>query len=92
MIKVKNGQTIVIAGLITDKIIDNTRRVPFLGDVPVLGKLFTQVSQDKTKAELVILLTPYILNDQSIEDIRKEHEERLEMTGRAFEPVPSLQR
>jgi type II secretory pathway component GspD/PulD (secretin) len=57
----------------------------------VLGKLFTQVSQDKTKAELVILLTPYILNDQSIEDIRKEHEERLEMTGRAFEPVPSLQ-
>jgi MSHA biogenesis protein MshL len=92
MIKVKNGQTIVIAGLITDKIIDNTRRVPFLGDIPVLGKLFTQVSQDKTKAELVILLTPYILNDQSIEDIRKEHEERLEMTGRAFEPVPSLQR
>jgi MSHA biogenesis protein MshL len=91
MIKVKNGQTIVIAGLITDKIIDNTRRVPFLGDVPVLGKLFTQVSQDKTKAELVILLTPYILNDQSIEDIRKEHEERLDMPGRAFERVPSLQ-
>ena len=92
MIKVKNGQTIVIAGLITDKISDITRRVPFLGDIPVLGKLFTQVSQEKKKSELVILLTPYILNDQSIEDIRKEHEERLEMTERAFEPVPSLQK
>lgn len=90
MIKVKNGQTILIAGLIKEKIIDNTRRVPVLGDIPVLGALFKRVTQDKTKAELVILLTPYILTDRSIEDIRREHEERLKNTERPFEPVPAL--
>jgi MSHA biogenesis protein MshL len=90
MIKVKNGQTIVIAGLITDKITDSTRRVPLLGDIPLLGALFRQTSQDKKKSELVILLTPYILNDQSVEDIRKEHEERMKKAGRTFEPVPVI--
>ena len=90
VIKVKNGQTIVIAGLITDKISDTTRRVPLLGDIPLLGALFRQTSQEKKKSELVILLTPYILTDQSVEDIRKEHEERLKKTGRTFEPVPVI--
>lgn len=92
LVKVRNGQTIVIAGLITDKITDNTRRVPFLGDIPVLGTLFKQTVQEKRKSELVILMTPYVLNDQSIEDIRKEHEDRLRKAGRTFEPVPAINR
>ena len=90
MIKVKNGQTILIAGLIKEKIGDTTRSVPILGDIPIIGTLFKRVTQDKTKVELVILLTPYILTDQSIEDIRREHEERLKNTERPFEPVPAL--
>lgn len=90
MAKVRNGQTIVIAGLITDKISDTTRKVPLLGDIPVLGTLFKRTSQDSKKSELVILLTPYILTDQSVEDIRKEHEERLKKAARTFEPVPAV--
>jgi MSHA biogenesis protein MshL len=90
MIKVKNGQTVLIAGLIKEKISDDTRRVPLLGDIPIIGALFKRVAQDKTKAELVILLTPYILTDKSIEDIRKEHEARLKNIERSFEPVPAL--
>jgi len=90
MVKVKNGQTIVIAGLITDKIHDSLRKVPLFGDVPVLGSLFRQSVQKKEKTELVILLTPYVLNDRSIEDIRIAHEERLRKAGRAFSPVPEL--
>ena len=90
MIKVKNGQTILIAGLIKEKIGDTTRSVPILGDIPIIGTLFKRVTQDKSKVELVILLTPYILTDQSIEDIRREHEERLKNTERPFEPVPAL--
>jgi MSHA biogenesis protein MshL len=90
MIKVRNGQTIVIAGLITDKINDNTKRVPLLGDIPYVGTLFRQTVQERTKNELVILMTPYILNDRSIEDIRKEHEERLRKAGRPFEEVPVI--
>lgn len=90
MIKVKNGQTIVIAGLITDKITESVRKIPLIGDIPLLGMLFRQTKQKKTKSELVILLTPYVLNDRSIEDIRKEHEERLKRTGRTFETVPGI--
>lgn len=90
MIKTRNGQTIVIAGLITDKITDTTRRVPLLGDLPVIGAAFKQVVQEKKKSELVILLTPYILTDQSIEEIRKEHEERFRKAGRTFEATPAL--
>jgi MSHA biogenesis protein MshL len=90
MIKVKNGQTIVIAGLITDKINDTTKKVPFLADIPYIGTLFKQVSQEKTKSEMVIFLTPFILNDQAVEEIRKEHAERLNKAERPFEPVPVL--
>lgn len=90
MIKVNNGQTIVIAGLITDKISDTTRKVPLLGDIPVLGTFFKRTSQEIKKSELVILLTPYILTDQSVEDIRKEHEERLKKIERPLEPVPAI--
>jgi MSHA biogenesis protein MshL len=90
IIKVKNGQTIVIAGLITDKISDRTRRVPLLGDIPLFGNIFRQTVQDKSKSELVIFLTPFILNDKSIEEIRKIHEDRLWNAGRDFEPAPSV--
>jgi MSHA biogenesis protein MshL len=90
MIKTRNGQTIVIAGLITDKINDTIKKVPWLGDIPVLGHVFKQTVQENKKSELVILMTPFVLNDQSIEDVRKEHEERLRKAGRTFEPVPVL--
>lgn len=88
MIEVKNNQTIVIAGLIVDKIVETKRSVPFLGDIPYLGNLFSYTFQEKKKTELVILITPYILNDKSIADIRIEHEERIRDSGRKFVPVP----
>ena len=90
MIKTRNGQTIVIAGLITDKVNDTTKKVPLLGDIPFVGAAFNQVVQEKRKSELVILLTPYVLTDQSIEDIRKEHEERFRKAGRPFAASPAL--
>lgn len=92
MVSVNNGKTIVIAGLITDKINENIKKVPFLGDLPIIGKLFQQVSNEKRKSELVIFLTPYILTNKSIEDIRKEHEDRLKRAGRDFEAIPELMR
>jgi len=88
MIDVKNNQTVVIAGLIVDKIIETKKSVPFLGDIPFLGNLFSYISQEKKKTELVILITPYILNDKSIADIRTEHEERLKNAAKKFIPTP----
>lgn len=77
MVTVRNGQTIVIAGLIVDKIMESRRSLPVLGNIPVIGNLFSNTTQDKKKAELVILLTPFILDEKTVEDITKEHKNRL---------------
>ncbi len=77
MVDVLSGQTMVIGGLISDKFSTTKRGIPLLGDIPYLGWLFSNFVQEKRKTELVIFLTPYVLNSNVIEDIRKEHENRL---------------
>ncbi len=61
LVRVKNGQTVVIGGLLTSRETDQTRKVPLLGDIPVLGWLFTNRSTSKTTTDLVIFITPTIL-------------------------------
>jgi len=59
-VAIYNGQTIVIGGLMEDRIIDAVRKVPLLGDIPLLGELFKHTSKDKIKTELLIFLTPHV--------------------------------
>ena len=59
-VAIYNGQTIVIGGLMEDRIIDAVRKVPVLGDIPLLGELFKHTSKDKIKTELLIFLTPHV--------------------------------
>ena len=54
-----------------------------------LGALFRYTSQEKKKTELVILITPYMLTEKTITEIRKEHEKRLSKAGRPFLPTPN---
>ena len=61
LVRVKNGQTVVIGGLLTSRETDQTRKVPFLGDIPVLGWLFTSRAKSKSTTDLVIFITPTIL-------------------------------
>ncbi len=56
-----NGQTVVIGGVYEFKDTDNVHKVPFLGDLPVLGNLFRQKSKSHQKAELLVFLTPRII-------------------------------
>ena len=64
-IVVKNGETVVIGGLIQDQDEDVVTKVPFLGDIPGLGWLFKTKTKTKTKTNLMILLTPRIVKDNS---------------------------
>ncbi len=61
LVRVKNGQTVVIGGLLSSREMEQTRKVPLLGDIPVLGWLFTSRSKDKSTTDLVIFITPTIL-------------------------------
>jgi type IV pilus assembly protein PilQ len=60
---VDNGQTVVLGGVYEVNKTDSVQKVPYLGDVPILGNLFKFSSRNNTKAELLIFVTPRILND-----------------------------
>ena len=60
-VMIKDGETLVIAGLIKNKTDDTKKRVPFLGDIPLVGKVFQKSNQTTTKTEMLIFLTPHII-------------------------------
>lgn len=61
---VRNGQTIVIGGLVQDRETITETRVPGLGNIPILGHLFKFRSKSTSKINLMILLTPRIIEDE----------------------------
>lgn len=61
---VENGQTIVLGGIFQDERNYNVSKVPVLGDVPVLGNFFRRRTNDDEKRELLIFITPTILDDR----------------------------
>ena len=62
-IRVKNGNTLILTGVLKDEDNVTTSKTPLLGDIPILGRLFRRNSTVKRKSELIILVTPKILND-----------------------------
>ncbi len=62
-IRVKNGNTLILTGVLKDEDNVTTTKTPLLGDIPILGRLFRRNSTVKRKSELIILVTPKILND-----------------------------
>ncbi|ACM19258.1 type II secretion system protein GspD, putative [Geotalea daltonii FRC-32] len=60
---VKDTDTVVIGGLIQDQDQETINKIPFLGDIPLLGYLFKTKSMKRTKTNLMIILTPYIIKD-----------------------------
>ncbi len=63
---VNDGETIVIGGVFSNTQTKTTAKVPFLGDVPVVGRLFKNDYVTDTKNELLVFLTPRIMNNQAI--------------------------
>jgi type II secretion system protein D len=62
-VAVRDGQTIVIGGLIEDQETDTVKKVPLLGDIPIAGALFRRTITDKRKTELLIFLTPRVAQE-----------------------------
>lgn len=63
MVRVKNGQTVVIGGMLSSTESKTVRKVPLLGYIPIIGWLFTSVSSKRSNTDLVIFITPTILVD-----------------------------
>lgn len=86
-VAVENRSTIVLGGLIsTDKSLSR-RKVPFIGDIPILGALFRSDIKENQRTELLVLLTPYVL--MTPDEARRESS-RLKSASRAGdEPWPA---
>lgn len=72
-ISVRDGETIVLGGIIRNTVNAATRKVPILGDLPLLGNLFKSTTKSKVKTELLVFLTPRVVRDP--DEARKLREE-----------------
>jgi len=79
-VAVRDGDTIVIGGLMQDMKTQTVNKVPILGDIPYLGLLFQRDQVTKTKSELLIFLTPHVaqvptaLQGMSADEMRGIHQ------------------
>lgn len=63
-VRVKNGETILIGGLLKNEEIKSIKQIPFLSKIPILGELFKSRSTEKKDTEVVIAITPKIVYDE----------------------------
>ncbi|MCX5708724.1 MAG: hypothetical protein NTY14_07155 [Candidatus Omnitrophica bacterium] len=69
---VGNGQTLIFGGLIKDRVQESNYKVPFMGDLPVVGHLFKSSNTYKEKTELLILVSPTIINSEEMTRMAKK--------------------
>ncbi|HIO05759.1 TPA: hypothetical protein EYN09_02370, partial [Candidatus Poribacteria bacterium] len=70
-IDIQDGQQIVVGGMIKSKQTEVENKVPFLGDIPLIGGLFRSTETIVENSEIVILITPHIVDMQNADDIEK---------------------
>lgn len=67
IVRVRDGATIVMGGLVQDSATTSSRKIPLLGDIPLLGKAFTSKSDSSERTELIFFVTPRIVHDLATE-------------------------
>ncbi|MCQ8118315.1 type II secretion system protein GspD [Methylomonas rosea] len=78
----RHGYTVAVGGLIRDSFSRNRRKVPYLADIPVLGNVFRQTVDADSKSEMVLLITPYVLNQGN------DHHEEYDPTDKYHRYAP----
>ncbi|MDH5717480.1 MAG: type II secretion system protein GspD [Spirochaetia bacterium] len=68
VVRVKDEQTIVIGGLVSTDKQKNIRKIPILGDIPILGYLFKRTSTELRRTNLLVFITPHILTSRKVAD------------------------
>lgn len=62
-IRLRDGQTLILSGIIQDSERTSVSKIPLLGDLPLIGSLFRRTDTDNQRAEVIVLVTPQILDD-----------------------------
>lgn len=62
-IRLRDGQTLILSGIIQEQDRTNVSKVPILGDLPIIGALFRKTTRDNKRAEVIVVMTPQIIDD-----------------------------
>ncbi len=92
---VKDGNTIVLAGLMKETDIDEIEKVPGIGSIPLIGKLFSEKHKKKVKTEIVILLTPQIAGGAKKESDGNSYNFKNEQSSYEYDkdsPISSIEK
>lgn len=80
-VRMRDGQTLVLAGIIQDEDRATVTKIPILGDIPILGALFRRTERQNARQELIVLVTPRVLDDSERSTF-----------GYSYTPGPGVQR
>lgn len=72
VLRLKDGETQILAGLINDNETNTVDKVPALGEMPLLGHLFSSKNGNKVKTEIILSITPHIVGNVRVPDAREE--------------------
>lgn len=87
-VSVKNGETVVLGGIMNTSLSSTVNKVPVLGDLPLLGTLFRSKSKEKKKTELLVFLTPRVVANP--EEARKLRADSLkDLEKKTLETIPA---
>lgn len=82
-VSVKDGETIILGGIIRNQVSTTTKKIPILGDLPVLGSLFRSTDDANVKTELMVFLTPRVVKDEAqARKLREENEKQFSKSVR----------
>jgi general secretion pathway protein D len=86
-ISIKDGQTIVIGGLMEDRKTSTVDKVPLIGDIPLIGHLFKRTQNKITKTELLIFLTPHVASRPDfLKPMTRDEMDGMKIVPKAVEP------
>ncbi|MEH2162664.1 MAG: AMIN domain-containing protein [Nostoc sp.] len=63
LVRLRDGQTLILSGIIQDEDRTTVTKIPILGDIPLIGALFRRTNKDNLRKEVIVLLTPQIIDD-----------------------------
>ena len=86
-VSVKDGETVVLGGIINNSVSRTVNKIPFLGDLPIVGNLFRSTNKTDNKTELLVFLTPHVVRDPTeARRLRTQTEQELGKTTQQMIP------
>jgi type IV pilus assembly protein PilQ len=82
-VRLKDGETIILGGLVQNQESQFKQKIPFFGDIPFIGRLFSYTGKTRSKSNLVVYITPHILTKESYVNLGEELK-NLEKTNKKF--------